>query len=60
MEFLGHSLAKPATTLPGEFYTSAEIFAQEQDRIFARRWICVGRANVLAEPGDFELARGRR
>jgi Rieske 2Fe-2S family protein len=57
MEFRSHSLAKPATTLPGEFYTSAEIFAQEQDRIFARRWICVGRANALAEAGDFELAR---
>ena len=57
MEFRGHSLAKPVTTLPGEFYTSAEIWAQERDRIFARRWLCVGRANALAEPGDFELAR---
>jgi glycine betaine catabolism A len=57
MEFLGHSLAKAATTLPGEFYTSAEIWAQERDRIFARRWLCAGRANGLAEPGDFELVR---
>jgi Rieske 2Fe-2S family protein len=54
MEFQGHSLARPATTLPGEFYTSAEIFARERDRIFARRWLCVGRADAVPEPGDFE------
>ncbi len=57
MEFQGHSLAKPATTLPGEFYTSEDIFAREQDRIFARRWLCAGRSEALAEPGDFQLAR---
>ena len=54
MEYQGHSLARPATTLPGEFYTSAEIFARERERIFARRWLCVGRADAIPEPGDFE------
>jgi phenylpropionate dioxygenase-like ring-hydroxylating dioxygenase large terminal subunit len=40
-------------TLPGEYYTSPEIYAEEMDRIFAGRWLCVGRAAELAEPGDF-------
>jgi glycine betaine catabolism A len=56
MEFQGHSLARPATTLPGEFYTSAEIFAREQERIFASRWLCVGRSEAIADAGAFVLA----
>jgi glycine betaine catabolism A len=40
-------------TLPGEYYTSPEISATERDRIFLRRWLCVGRAAELASPGDF-------
>jgi Rieske 2Fe-2S family protein len=40
-------------TLPGEYYTSPEIHAEELERIFARRWLCVGREAELAEPGDF-------
>ena len=40
-------------TLPGRYYTSPEIYAEEAERIFARRWLCVGRATELANPGDF-------
>ncbi|HEX4575007.1 MAG TPA: aromatic ring-hydroxylating dioxygenase subunit alpha [Gemmatimonadales bacterium] len=40
-------------TLPGEYYTSPEIYATELDLIFLRRWLCVGRAAELASPGDF-------
>ena len=43
-------------TLPGEFYTSPEVFAKEEERIHARAWNCVGRASQLAEPGDYFLA----
>ena len=53
MEFRGHALVERATTLPGEFYTSEGIFAREQERIFSRRWLCAGRADALAAPGDF-------
>jgi glycine betaine catabolism A len=42
-----------ATTLPGEFYTSPEIFQQEQERIFLRRWLCAGREEQLPEPGSY-------
>jgi Rieske 2Fe-2S family protein len=32
---------------------SPEVFAEEQERIFAREWSCVGRVAQLAEPGSF-------
>jgi Rieske 2Fe-2S family protein len=56
MEFQGHVLAEKATTLPRESYTSREVFEAERERIFARRWICLGRADEAPEPGDYFLA----
>ena len=53
MDFQGHVLAERATTLPGRFYTSPEVFAREQERIFSRRWVCVGRASEIPGPGDY-------
>lgn len=44
-----------AKTLPGKYYTSDEIFAQECDRIFATRWLCVGREEQIPNPGDYFL-----
>jgi Rieske 2Fe-2S family protein len=42
-----------ARTLPGLSYTSEAVYRQEQERIFARRWVCVGRADELPIPGAF-------
>jgi Rieske 2Fe-2S family protein len=42
-----------ARTMPGEFYTSPDIFAEERERIFARAWQCVGRTTAVGVPGDF-------
>jgi Rieske 2Fe-2S family protein len=42
-----------ARPLAREYYTSGEIFAAEQERIFARHWNCVGRASRIAHPGDY-------
>ncbi len=42
-------------TLPGHYYTSTATFQDEQERIFARRWCCVGRSEQIARPGDFAL-----
>ncbi|HEV3091954.1 MAG TPA: aromatic ring-hydroxylating dioxygenase subunit alpha [Candidatus Cybelea sp.] len=42
-----------ARTLPASWYTSPEIFAAEQERIFAHQWLCVGREESVAKPGDF-------
>jgi Rieske 2Fe-2S family protein len=40
-------------TLPGSFYTSPEIFEQEQSRIFQTRWLCAGREEQIPAAGDF-------
>ncbi len=42
-------------TLPGRFYTSAEVYALELERIFYRRWLCMGRSDQIPNPGDFAL-----
>ena len=38
-------------TLPGEAYTSDELFAWEMRHFFDASWTCLGRAESLAEPG---------
>lgn len=40
-------------TLPGEYYTSAEVFAEEQRAIFGRRWVLVGRERDVEAPGEY-------
>jgi Rieske 2Fe-2S family protein len=42
-----------AKTMPGEYYTSPAILAEERERIFAKQWNCVGRANAIANPGEY-------
>jgi phenylpropionate dioxygenase-like ring-hydroxylating dioxygenase large terminal subunit len=44
-----------ARTMPGRYYTAPEVFAAEADAIFRSRWICVGRAAQLLEPGAYLL-----
>ena len=41
------------TTLPREYFSSPELFAEELEKIFNRRWLCVGRADRLSNPGDY-------
>ena len=43
-------------TLPGRYYYDPEIYALEQERIFSQMWVCVGRADALADPGAYQLA----
>ena len=43
----------PWATLPGPDYHAESIYRLEQERIFARSWICVGRADEVAEPGAY-------
>jgi glycine betaine catabolism A len=38
-----------------EYYTSPAIFETEFERIFEKRWVCVGRADQIANPGDYFL-----
>ncbi len=44
-----------AHTLPREYFTSPAILAEELERIFFRRWICVGREDRIPNPGDYFL-----
>jgi len=47
------TLADGAKTLPGEYFVSAEVFAEEQEKIFSRQWILVGHQSQIAQVGDF-------
>jgi phenylpropionate dioxygenase-like ring-hydroxylating dioxygenase large terminal subunit len=38
--------------LPAECYTSPDFFEFERRAVFSRSWICVGRVEQLANPGD--------
>ncbi|MBX3146628.1 MAG: aromatic ring-hydroxylating dioxygenase subunit alpha [Gemmatimonadales bacterium] len=42
-------------TMPAAYYLSPEIFAEESERIGLTQWHCVGRADRVAEPGDYYL-----
>lgn len=39
--------------LPAGCYTSPEFFAFEQKEVFSRSWICVGRVEQVAAPGEW-------
>lgn len=44
-------------TLPGEVYHSADVFAFDLDRFFTRGWVCVGRSDEIAQPGQARAVR---
>ena len=44
---------REASTLPPHCYWAPEFYAREEERIFLREWLCVGRAEQVPEAGDF-------
>jgi Rieske 2Fe-2S family protein len=40
-------------TLPQRYFTSAEIFAEEQAKIFSGHWLLAGHVSQVAQPGDY-------
>jgi Rieske 2Fe-2S family protein len=54
--FVKTRLREASRTLERERYCSHEIFELERARIFARHWMCVGRAEHVAEAGAYILA----
>ncbi len=42
-----------ARTLPRRYYVAPEIFAEEAEKVFTQRWLCVGREDRIAGPGDY-------
>jgi Rieske 2Fe-2S family protein len=51
--FVRPNVGAGAKTLDASWYISRDVFAAEQVRIFGREWLCVGREETLARPGDF-------
>ena len=45
-----------ASTLPASWYRDPEILRRERDRVFARTWQLVGRAEQVARAGDYFTA----
>jgi glycine betaine catabolism A len=43
----------PWSTLPGRDYHASDVFAIDQERVFAGSWVCVGRGDDLPDPGDY-------
>ncbi|GHU09255.1 (2Fe-2S)-binding protein [Betaproteobacteria bacterium] len=39
--------------MPPSVYTSADFLELEQERIFNRQWLCVGRSSSLSQTGDY-------
>jgi len=55
-EELRANVARPfgqAFAMPKSVYTSAEFTRLEEEHIFAREWLCAGRADALPAPGDY-------
>jgi len=47
--------ATGAKTLPGKYFSSSDIYDQETQCIFHKKWICVGRASDIPQAGDYFL-----
>lgn len=50
-----HQVDAFTATLPGRYYYDEELYQQEQAKIFAQMWVCVGRAESVAAPGAYFL-----
>ncbi|HEX6230849.1 MAG TPA: aromatic ring-hydroxylating dioxygenase subunit alpha [Actinomycetota bacterium] len=44
---------QPRPTLGGADYTSFEVYDQERERIWWGDWVCIGRTEEVANPGDY-------
>lgn len=56
LQALNDIVARPfsdALAMPPGIYTSPEVLALEQERVFRNEWVCVGRADAIANPGDY-------
>ena len=54
--FAAPRVAAGTRALAARWYLAPEVFEAECERIFARDWVCIGRAEGLRQPGDFLLA----
>jgi len=54
--FVRASTPLGARALDARWYVSGAVYEAERDRVFGRRWICVGRLEQISRPGDFFTA----
>ncbi|MEL0024269.1 MAG: SRPBCC family protein [Alphaproteobacteria bacterium] len=53
LKMLAEKPLSAATAPPKAVYTSDAVAALEQERIFSKAWLCAGRSDELAKPGDY-------
>jgi phenylpropionate dioxygenase-like ring-hydroxylating dioxygenase large terminal subunit len=46
-------MSTQAKTLPARYYTDADVFRREMETFFCGMWVCAGRSEQIANPGDF-------
>jgi Rieske 2Fe-2S family protein len=44
---------RPKPTLTGADYSSQAVYEEERERLFFQGWFCVGRAEEIANPGEY-------
>jgi Rieske 2Fe-2S family protein len=49
-------MSTPQMTLPARYYTDPEIFRRELQTFFCGMWVCAGREEQVANPGDYFLS----
>ena len=42
-----------AWSMPRAYYTDPAVLKLERERLFAREWVCIGRVEEVANPGDY-------
>ncbi len=42
-----------AWSMPKSYYTDPAVLKLERERLFGREWICIGRVEEIANPGDY-------
>ena len=55
--FVRATVQSDAWTLPRRYYASEAVFSAEAERIFYAGWVCIGRTEQIARPGDYFLAQ---
>ena len=50
---IGNVDAGQARSLPSEYYASEAFLELEQEEIFRKEWICLGRVEEVPKPGDY-------
>lgn len=53
LEAVLDTATEDAFTMPGAFYTSAELLELERELLFRRKWVCLGREEEIPEVGDY-------